>query len=146
MRVCNQFNECQLAQGLVHKTDLHTIWDVGCATGGFYRFFRQVFHAVEYRGFDISEAAIEHARQRYPEGEFNVFNGDLSGIAQAKPDLIFCRDVVHHQPDPAEFLAKLYQAAGRYLAWLSEVPTARFVQNLREISVWISSSGFFTGV
>ena len=115
MRLCNQFNECQLAQELAQRTEIHNIWDVGCATGRFYRFFQKTFPGADYRGFDLSVAAIEYAKQRYTDGEFNHFDGNLSEISPGKPDLIFCRDVVLHQPDPVDFLAKLYQAAGQYL-------------------------------
>lgn len=115
MRACSQFNECQMAVKLSKIAKINSMIDVGCATGRFYRFFRQVFPGVKYRGYDISQVAIDHAKQLYPEVDFSVFDGDPNTVNIPKPDLLFCRDVMHHQPNPKEFLASLYEATGKYL-------------------------------
>ena len=104
-----------MAVELGKVAELSSVMDVGCATGRFYRFFRQIFPAAQYHGFDISQVAIDYARNLYPESDFSVFDGDPGTVEGPKPDLLFCRDVLHHQPDPREFLAKLYQASGKYL-------------------------------
>ena len=105
------------------------MWDIGCATGRFYRYFQKILPSTEYHGFDISEGAVNHAKQQYPQGEFNVFDGDISKVQQATPDLIFSRDVVQHQPNPTEYLAKLYDSVGKYLilrVWTRETGATVF--------------------
>jgi len=104
-----------MAVELAEVTKIESVMDVGCATGRFYRFFKEVFSGVHYRGFDISQSAIDHAKNLYPETEFSVFNGDPSAVGSTQPDLLFCRDVVHHQTDPKGFLAKLYATPSKYL-------------------------------
>ncbi|MQF95113.1 MAG: class I SAM-dependent methyltransferase [SAR202 cluster bacterium] len=104
-----------MAVQLAKVAKIDSMMDVGCATGRFYRFFREVFPGVDYRGFDISQVAIDHAKKLYPETEYSVFDGDPSAVAGPQPDLLFCRDVVHHQPDPKDFLAKLYATPSKYL-------------------------------
>jgi SAM-dependent methyltransferase len=89
--------------------------DVGCAAGGFYRFFRRTGPALEYKGFDISEVAIERARSLYPKVAFRVFDGRLKSLPDVQADIVFCRDVVHHQENPRAFLSDLYDIARRYL-------------------------------
>jgi len=115
VKICDQFNECQLFRTLVGVQNCISVSDVGCATGRFFRFFRNVWPGLEYKGFDISEAAIEHARTLYPKGHFTVFDGNVTSPPDIQSDIVFCRDVVIHQPNPIEFISDLYDATKRYL-------------------------------
>ena len=111
----NGYNESRLFRSLIGDEDCSTISDVGCATGRFYRFFRQTWPSLEYKGFDVSEAAIDQATKAYPAGNFRVYNGDLKTVSETRSDIVFCRDVVLHQHNPIEFLTDLYAAAKKYL-------------------------------
>lgn len=104
-----------MAVELAKVAKIESVMDIGCATGRFFRFFNTIFQGAHYRGFDISQVAIDHAKKLYPEAEFSLFDGDPSAVDGPSPDLLFCRDVLHHQPDPKEFLAQLYRTAGKYL-------------------------------
>jgi SAM-dependent methyltransferase len=115
VRMCSQFNEFQLFRTLGGDKDCHSLSDVGCATGGFYRYFRKTGPSLEYKGFDVSEKAIERARSLYPNVRFHVAQGSLRSIQDITSDIIFSRDVVHHQQDPCGFLSDLYAVAGKYL-------------------------------
>lgn len=115
VRICDQFNECQALRDLAKQKNCHTLSDIGCATGSYYRYIREIWPAVHYKGFDISEAAITRVRKRHPKGEFQVSNDRLPTVEAAKSDVIFCRDVVHHQEDPKTFLEDLYHITGKYL-------------------------------
>ena len=88
---------------------------MGCATGRFRRFFGKIWPSLQYKGFDISEAAIGYAKRLYPNGEFQVFGGSVKSSPEIKSDIVFCRDVVHHQTNPSEFLSDLHDATGSYL-------------------------------
>jgi len=115
IKLCSQFNEFQLFRTLVGDPSCRTLSDIGCAAGGFYRFFRKVWPSLDYKGFDISEVAIEEARRRYLAGDFRVFTGSLKSIPDVESDVVFCRDVVHHQTDPCGFLSDIYDITTKYL-------------------------------
>ena len=103
------FNEIRLlVQHESHLKGRHFL-ELGCATGELYRYLRYRHPQFQYVGFDISKVAIERAGQKYPAGRFFVCGIDLDQIQnhQPRPDILFARDVVHHQPCPLEFLGKL---------------------------------------
>ena len=92
--------------------------EVGCATGEFCRYLRIRYPHIAYCGFDISQAAIDRARQKYPQGRFFVSNPDRPLAESLKqwgvhplPELVYSKDVVHHQTQPFEFLAELLHCA-----------------------------------
>jgi SAM-dependent methyltransferase len=115
VRFCNRFNEFQLFRTLIGDEGCHSLSDVGCATGGFYRYVRKVWPSLEYKGFDVSEKAIGRAMSLYPKGRFHVTQGGVRSTQEIMSDVIFSRDVVHHQEDPCVFLSDLYAVAGKYL-------------------------------
>lgn len=106
---CYDFNEFQLYKEILGDSQCQTMSDIGCATGGFYRFFRATWPEINYTGFDISDNAIAKAQLRYPTGTFKKYDDNISS------DIIFCRDVIHHQTEPCAFLETLYDSAEHYL-------------------------------
>jgi SAM-dependent methyltransferase len=117
VKLLDEFNEWHMFRTLVGQPDLHTFSDVGCATGHSCRFIQKVWPALEYKGFDISVGAIEHAKKLYPNPKtsFQLFDGTVSSQPAIKSDIVLCRDVIHHQPNPLDMLKDLYDAAGKYL-------------------------------
>ncbi len=83
--------------------------EVGCATGELYRYLNAYYPRFKYYGFDISKAAINRAKKKYPRGNFFICNKDLSDIYDycQTPAVLFARDVVLHQLEPFNFLMKL---------------------------------------
>ena len=115
VKLCDQFNECRILRTLVGGPQCESISDIGCATGRFYRYIRKLLPGIEYKGFDISESAISLGKNRNPKGDFRVLAGPLTSIEGVNSDIVFCRDVVHHQEDPRLFLSELYNITGTYL-------------------------------
>ncbi|MDA1128320.1 MAG: class I SAM-dependent methyltransferase [Chloroflexi bacterium] len=115
VKICDQFNECQLFRTLADSKPSGSLSDVGCATGRFFRYFKKIAPGLEYKGFDISEAAIQYAKGLYPAGNFTRFDGDVKSTPDIRSDIVFCRDVVIHQENPSEFLSDLYDATKSYL-------------------------------
>lgn len=105
-----RFNEVQLLkEALARRPDPCRLLEVGCATGELYRYLRLRHPTIGYVGCDISRPALERARQKYQaNGRFIETDVDLRTVSNVKPDILFCRDVVHHQPDPLAFIRKLY--------------------------------------
>ena len=108
-RVYENFNEFRLFVG--HKGEIRgrDFVEIGCATGELYRYLRRYHSEFTYRGFDISQPAIERARRKYADGCFELCKPDLSDViaANVRPAVVWARDVVHHQPDPFEYLPRL---------------------------------------
>lgn len=108
-RVYENFNEFRLfLENKEYIRGSHFV-EIGCATGELYRYLRRYHPEFSYRGFDISRPAIERAAQKFPDGQFNVCQSDLSDVivANLSPAVVWARDVVLHQPDPFDYLSRL---------------------------------------
>ena len=110
-RAYERFNEVRLLNTVLDtRSNPVRLLEVGCATGEFYRYLSLRHPQVSYVGCDISRPALERARQKYHvEGRFIETDTDLKAVRHVSPDIIFCRDVAHHQPDPLAFIRKLYE-------------------------------------
>ena len=111
-RVYESFNEVQLlSETASNQVDGFSVLEVGCATGELYRYLSFRYPKVSYTGCDISEPAIERARTKFPNGAiFHIIDKELDAVSELQADIVFCRDVVHHQTDPFAFLEKLYRS------------------------------------
>lgn len=108
-RVYENFNEFRLfLENKEYIRGRHFV-EIGCATGELYRYLRRYHPEFSYRGFDISRPAIERAAQKFPDGQFDVCQSDLSDViaAHLSPAVVWARDVVLHQPDPFDYLSRL---------------------------------------
>ena len=96
--------------------------DVGCGRGRAVRMLANAFPASRFTGFDISDAAIEHARSAArAEGLSNVSferrDAGALGVANAF-DIVTSFDAVHDQAHPDLMLEGVYDAlrgGGTYL-------------------------------
>jgi SAM-dependent methyltransferase len=108
-RVYENFNEFRLfLENKEYIRGRHFV-EIGCATGELYRYLRRYHPEFSYRGFDISQPAIERAVQKFPDGQFDVCEANLSDVmaANLNPAVVWARDVVLHQPDPFDYLSRL---------------------------------------
>jgi len=116
IRAYEAFNDVRLLNGRLDQSSDISLLEVGCATGEFYRYLRVKYPRVRYYGIDISRAAIARAREKYPEAHFAVSNPDIK-ITDAlrdlrmpeHPEIVYAKDVVHHQTRPFEFVSGLLQ-------------------------------------
>lgn len=115
VRLLDEFNEWHLFRTLVGQPNCHTFSDVGCATGHVYPYLQKVWPSLEYKGFDISKSAIQHAQELYPKADFQWFDGQVKSSPEVESDIVFCRDVVHHQTNPVEMLHDLYETTKKHL-------------------------------
>jgi len=88
--------------------------DFGCGAGRSTRFLQELgFRTV---GVDISEAMLALARERDPQGEYVLVpDGDLSGLASRRFDLVLCAFTFDNIPDHAKRVA-LFEAMGSLLS------------------------------
>jgi len=114
VRHFSRFSDVLLLDGIAKELKAKNVLEVGCATGEFHRYLRQKHPALCYVGVDLSAMAIERARQKYPEASFRVCREDLSvqenlatmGL-DTRFEMVYSKDVLHHQPDPFRFLEQL---------------------------------------
>ena len=118
IRNLEMFNDVRLLQAHVSRAAAGTLVEVGCATGEMCRYVALRYPALRYVGVDISEPAIVRAREKHPRGRFVVGHPGVPlletlrrhGVAQP-PELLYAKDVVHHQIQPFEFLEELVTSA-----------------------------------
>lgn len=72
------------------------VLDLGCGNGRFIEFFQD--KNIEYVGIDNSQKLIEIARQKHPNGNFQIFDGLKIPFPDDYFDAIFCIAVLHHIP------------------------------------------------
>lgn len=110
------FNDVRLLKERLDRVRPLALLEVGCATGEFYRYLRLQYPRVEYYGLDISKPAIARAKEKYPKANFFVTRPEvkISDILKElslpeAPEVVYAKDVVHHQTRPFEFLSDLLQ-------------------------------------
>ena len=91
------------------------VLDVGCASGGFYNIMRSFEPHIEYTGIDISETAIELARQIYPDVRFQVTDGINIPFEDNTFDLVHCTSVLVNDPRYKEIVKELYRVSNRFV-------------------------------
>lgn len=118
VRNFESFNDVRLLGERLDRARPVTLLEVGCATGEFYRYLRIVHPQVRYYGVDISHAALARAKEKYPEARLLAIEpgAPLATAVErfgltARPEFVWCKDVIHHQTDPFGLLAELVGAA-----------------------------------
>lgn len=116
------FNDVLLLNERIDRSKSLTLLEVGCATGEFYRYLQVRYPKLKYYGIDISHPAITRAKEKYPEARFFVSDPEAKilnvfedpGIPR-HPEVVYTKDVVHHQTSPFEFVSELLQIASEAL-------------------------------
>lgn len=75
------------------------ILDYGCGQGRWADVLCEVFPKACICGIDISEKAIELAKQLHPQHKFVAFEGERAPFAEASFDLLFSYHVLEHVYD-----------------------------------------------
>ena len=113
------------------------VLDIGCGTAEILSYLP----VVDYVGVDVSEAYVEAARKRYPDGTRfiaqNVQSTDVDLVGSASFDLVIAIGVIHHLPDDAahdlfRLAATALKPSGRFVALdacyaAEQSPVARFL-------------------
>ncbi len=117
IRIYETLNDVRLLKEWLAPTARATLLEVGCATGDFYRYLRLTRPLVEYYGADISMPAIERARGKYPQGRFLLgVEGEVPRLfreasGRQMAQIVYSKDVAHHQADPLAFIHRLLPLA-----------------------------------
>ena len=101
-------NEFRLFEQHSRELNGRSVVDIGCATGDLFRWLQDRHPEFRYHGYDVSSTAIARAKEKYPEGEFDVVDAELSDLGLTEPPSVLrSRDVVFHQLDPLGYLGRL---------------------------------------
>lgn len=126
----------QLADRLISRYDLHgkDIIDLGCGKGDFLRL---ICERGGNRGTGFDPSYVPDHADADPSSPVRFVREFYSERHTAYPvDLIACRHVLEHIPDPRAFLANLRRSVGDRLgtAVYFEVPNVRYT--MRDMGVW----------
>ena len=91
------------------------VLDVGCASGGFFNIMRSYEPHIEYTGVDLSERAVELAKERYPEATFIVTEGFELFFANNTFDVVHCTSVFNNEPNYQAMLREMYRVSNRFV-------------------------------
>ena len=118
------FNDVRLLRDSLEPKRRMSLLEVGCATGEFYRYLRIRHPQVRYTGIDVSRPAIVRAKEKYGSGRFflcrpeDTLRETLGKIGlDRRPEVIYSKDVIHHQTDPLGFLGQLVENASEALVF-----------------------------
>lgn len=117
-RLYETLNDVRLFNERFTRAKPLTVCEVGCATGDFYRYLTLRYPQARYCGIDVSVAAIERARAKYPRASFLLRGLGLPLLHLVREDLgadqaqvVYAADVIHHQLDPLGCLEELIGVA-----------------------------------
>ena len=112
------FSDVLLLEENLSRNPNALLLEVGCATGELSRYLRRQHPGTRYYGLDVSRAALERARQKYPKGRFLLHDPavplaeTLRSAGLSEPvEVVYSKDVVHHQTDPFGFLGQMLDLA-----------------------------------
>jgi len=106
------------------------VLDVGCASGGFFNIMRTFEPNIEYTGIDLSERAVELARERYPEARFVLTEGFELPFEDNSFDIVHCTSVFNNEPNYQEMMKEMYRVSNRFV--LVDIRLLKGIGNVRE--------------
>lgn len=94
---------------LIRDNDCHCVLDVGC--GSMARWDH--LPSVNYTGVDISQTALQHARLRFPDANFNFADVSTDDLQNYQADAVISIDMAQHIPhaDFQSVVDRLFAAA-----------------------------------
>ncbi len=105
-----------------------SVLDEGCGTGALYGYLAEHFPTARYHGIDVNADAIAAAREKYPEGSFEV--ADFSGYAGEYADYVLSSGALTFR---IENHADIYREHIRKMFELSRIGAAFNVLDARAI-------------
>jgi ubiquinone/menaquinone biosynthesis C-methylase UbiE len=92
----------------VPPDDVRLVIDVGCGTGRFTRFLETCFDASAI-GVDPSDAMLDRARDKHPEGRYRRAPAEALPLDDAAVDAAFLSMVYHHINDIDGAMAEVHR-------------------------------------
>lgn len=101
----------------IKKKEISTIYDFGCATGGFYQIFKKLFGDINYFGDDYEKKSILIAKKKFKGNKkFQCrIQGSKNLKIKKKYDLTFSTSVLHHVRNHRNVIEKLIKSSKKYI-------------------------------
>lgn len=112
------FQENRYLLEIFKSKNVKNVLDIGCATGTTYRLLSNKIRSsnFNYKGYDISETAVNYALALYNKNLFYSSHlHDFRNLKANEREVIFSRDTVMHQDEPFKFLKALIEYSSRFL-------------------------------
>lgn len=125
---------------LVDRVSPQTVLEVGCGEGYMLETFAEARPSLDLMGIDISEPAIDDARERLGDrAKLEVRDARELSTSGEKYDLVVMLEVLEHIPNPSQMLPVLEGLAAKHL--LLSVPWEPFFRGLnfmrgKHVSAW----------
>ena len=102
---------------LIQKNEVKSIYDFGCASGGFYEIFKKLFGKIYYFGNDYEEKSIKIAKKKYLDDKnFKCeTKGSKNLFIKGKFDLTFTTSVLHHVRNHKKVVQNLFKHSNKYI-------------------------------
>ena len=104
---------------LLRKNKEYSVIDVGCASGYLLRYINKNiknFSKKNYYGVDLSKSAIEFAKKKYGNNNFELLEDEKLILKNKyKYDIVYSRDTILHQLNPLLFIEKLINLSNNYV-------------------------------
>ena len=102
---------------IINKKHIKSIYDFGCASGGFYEIFKKLFGRIRYHGNDYEKKSIKIAKIKYSlDKNFQCkTQGSKNLVLKKKFDLTFSTSVLHHVRNHKLVVQKLFEHSNRYV-------------------------------
>lgn len=97
----------------ISADNVHSIADIGCGEGSNLAYFASQYPQAQLFGFDVSQTALDQARQILPRATFELLDVTRQCASQTF-DLVTCAEVVEHLPADVTALKNIYAMTQRY--------------------------------
>jgi 2-polyprenyl-3-methyl-5-hydroxy-6-metoxy-1,4-benzoquinol methylase len=114
------------------------VLDAGCGLGYFSRHLLDAYPSIALKGFDFSRAAIDHAAQVCPEGNFWIH--DVYTSLEERFNLVVCTEMLEHLENPAQAYRNLCTAIEPGGSLFLTVPDGRLDASPKHVNFWTSIS------
>ena len=87
-----------------------SVLDLGCGSGTLCAYLAEHFPEATIAGADLSELALEKARERCPGMEFHIIDANAAEVSTdaGRYDLITAHEVIEHLQDATHFVCSAY--------------------------------------
>lgn len=96
-------------------SNITNVYDIGCGSGSYFKIIDLYFHNIKYTGYDISEYAIDVAKNGWSYDNFFVADyNDIPKLENLETSAIIANGLIEVVDDPAECLSQILDLSGKF--------------------------------
>jgi SAM-dependent methyltransferase len=136
-KIGHHFDEDYVLRQWLLETKSTKCLDYGCGGG----LWRKLFNGLEYYGADQSPNMIEHAKKRWPEDSFSLFEWNTKPFPDETFDLVFTSAVLQHNKHPdkrktVQQIVDLIKPHGFFMCTENTFREDNYQHTFPKISTW----------